>query len=69
MSFSAAVLEAIDQQDMVEANLQLEKALKKDAEPVLAELGEQLFEQGFLAESSQIFKQLQIGRASCRERV
>jgi len=58
MSFSAAVLEAIDQQDMVEANLQLEKALKKDAEPVLAELGEQLFEQGFLAESSQIFKQL-----------
>lgn len=55
---SEKMLQALSEEDLAQAQIYLEKALKEDPADVLAELGEELLAIGFLEEAKQIFKQL-----------
>ncbi|WEG74268.1 tetratricopeptide repeat protein [Vagococcus intermedius] len=57
-TYSEKMLEAIQDGDLIEAQLQFEEALKKDEPEVLVQLGEQLLAAGFLEEAAQIFEKL-----------
>ncbi len=52
------MLQALSDEDLAQAQLFLEKALKEDPADILAELGEELLAIGFLIEAKQIFEQL-----------
>ncbi|GEQ48857.1 tetratricopeptide repeat protein [Tetragenococcus koreensis] len=58
MTYSEKMLEALDQEDVAQAQLQLNQAIKNDDEDVLEELGEALLSIGFLEEAKQIFENL-----------
>lgn len=58
MTYSEKMLEALRNEDLAEAQLSLTEALKKDDQEVLAELGEELFAIGFLAEAKEVFETL-----------
>lgn len=58
MSESEKMLVALQQEDLVGAQLALQNALKNDPEELLAELGEELQQLGFLEESKTIFETL-----------
>ena len=55
---SEKMLQALSDEDLSQAQIFLEKALKEDPEDILAELGEELLAIGFLIEAKQIFEQL-----------
>ena len=55
---SEKMLQALSDEDLAQAQLFLEKALKEDPADILAELGEELLAIGFLIEAKQIFEQL-----------
>lgn len=55
---SEKMLQALSEEDLAQAQIYLEKALKEDPADVLAALGEELLAIGFLEEAKQIFKQL-----------
>lgn len=58
MTYSEKMLKALRNEDLAEAQLSLTEALKKDDQEVLAELGEELFAIGFLAEAKEVFETL-----------
>lgn len=55
---SEKMLQALSDEDLSQAQIFLEKALKEDPADILAELGEELLAIGFLIEAKQIFEQL-----------
>ncbi|MDN6409016.1 MAG: tetratricopeptide repeat protein, partial [Tetragenococcus halophilus] len=55
---SEKMLDALDQEDFAEAQLQLNQAIKEDNEDILEELGESLLSIGFLEEAKQVFESL-----------
>ncbi|MBP1040604.1 tetratricopeptide repeat protein [Vagococcus sp. BWB3-3] len=57
-SYSEQMLNAISDNDLIEAQLKFEEALRSDAPDILAQLGEQLLGAGFLEEATTVFKQL-----------
>lgn len=57
-SYSQKMLDAIKENDLVEAQLAFENALREDQPEFLVELGEQLFALGFLEEAQEVFEQL-----------
>lgn len=58
MTDSENMLHALEDNDLVEAELSLEKALKNDPQELLEALGEELYHLGFIAESKRVFSQL-----------
>ena len=58
MSYSEKMVQALQAENLAEAQLMFEEALKKDDENTLADLGETLLSLGFLEEAKQIFQQL-----------
>lgn len=58
MTYSEKMLDALDQEDFAEAQLQLNQAIKEDNEDILEELGESLLSIGFLEEAKQVFENL-----------
>ena len=58
MTHSEEMLAALKNEDLVQAQLSLEMALKKDEPAVLAELGDELFQLGFLDEAKSIYLKL-----------
>jgi len=58
MTYSEKMLDALDQEDFAEAQLQLNQAIKEDNEDILEELGESLLSIGFLEEAKQVFESL-----------
>ncbi|MHC5218036.1 tetratricopeptide repeat protein [Enterococcus sp. LJL128] len=58
MSYSEKMLQALHGEELAEAQLMFEEALRKDDEDTLSELGEELLSLGFLEEAKQIFEQL-----------
>jgi tetratricopeptide (TPR) repeat protein len=58
MTYSEKMLQALTNEDLAEAQLMLAEALQNDSEAVLAELGEELLQQGFLEESQTIYQRL-----------
>jgi len=58
MTHSEKMLAALEKEDLVQAQLELAQALKKDEADVLAELGETLLSLGFLAEAKEAFETL-----------
>ncbi|GMA07966.1 hypothetical protein GCM10025886_11170 [Tetragenococcus halophilus subsp. flandriensis] len=58
MTYSEKMLDALDQEDFAEAQLQLNQAIKEDNEDILEELGESLLSIGFLEEAEQVFENL-----------
>lgn len=57
-SHSEKMLLAISNEDLAEAQLQFEQALREDQPEILVQLGEQLLASGFLEEAEVVFKQL-----------
>ncbi len=55
MTYSEKMLQALQNEDLAEAQLSLEEALKKDDDAILAELGEELLAIGFLEEAKAVF--------------
>ena len=55
MSYSEKMVQALQAENLAEAQLMFEEALKKDDENTLADLGETLLSLGFLEEAKQIF--------------
>lgn len=58
MTYSEKMLDALDQEDFAEAQLQLNQAIKEDSKDILEELGESLLSIGFLEEAKQVFENL-----------
>lgn len=58
MSYSEKMVQALQDENLAQAQLMFEEALKKDDEDTLADLGETLLSLGFLEEAKQIFQQL-----------
>ncbi len=58
MTYSEKMLQALQNEDLAEAQLSLEEALKKDDDAILAELGEELLVIGFLEEAKVVFATL-----------
>lgn len=54
MSYSEKMVQALQAENLAEAQLMFEEALKKDDENTLADLGETLLSLGFLEEAKQI---------------
>lgn len=57
-TYSEKVLNAIHEENLVEAQLMLTKALHNDNEDVLANLGDELLSLGFLDEAQRVFQEL-----------
>lgn len=57
-SYSEQMLEALRDNDLVEAQLKFEQALRSDEPDVLSQLGEQLLGAGFLEEATTVFELL-----------
>ncbi|WP_314059480.1 tetratricopeptide repeat protein [uncultured Vagococcus sp.] len=57
-SYSEQMLGALSDNDLVEAQLKFEQALRSDEPDVLSQLGEQLLGAGFLEEAAIVFEQL-----------
>jgi tetratricopeptide (TPR) repeat protein len=55
MTYSEKMLQALQNEDLAEAQLSLEEALQKDDDAILAELGEELLAIGFLEEAKAVF--------------
>lgn len=58
MTYSEKMLLAIEQEDLAQAQIELNEALRKDQPEVLMELGEVLFSMGFLEEAQSIYETL-----------
>lgn len=58
MTYSEKMLAALENEDLVEAQLALTEAIKNDSAETLAELGEILFNMGFLEDAKEIFETL-----------
>lgn len=58
MNFSEQMLDALHNEDLAEAQVLFEEALRKDEAEVLADLGENLMALGFLAEARRTFEEL-----------
>lgn len=58
MTNSEKMLQALDNENLIEAQLMLQEALQKDDDDTLADLGQELLSLGFLDESRTIFTQL-----------
>lgn len=57
-SYSYQMLEALEKEDLVQAQLAFNEALTKDDDDTLAQLANQLFQMGFLEEPQEIFTRL-----------
>lgn len=57
MTYSEKMLAAIENQDMAEAQLMLEKAIQFDDQDILAELSEQLLRMGFIDDAKRILEE------------
>ncbi|MGO3728278.1 MAG: tetratricopeptide repeat protein, partial [Enterococcus viikkiensis] len=57
-SYSEKMLTALREEELSEANLMFEEALKKDSPELLASLAEELQSLGFLAETQRILEKL-----------
>ena len=58
MTYSEKMLQALHEEDLAEAQLNLNIALKEDSDEVLVALGEELLSIGFLEEAKVIFEQM-----------
>lgn len=58
MSHSEEMLQALNENDLVKANLAFQQALKKDPEDLLAALGEALYQLGFIEEATEVYEHL-----------
>lgn len=58
MTKSEEMLQALENNDFIAAELAFAEALKKDPEPVLAELGEELYQLGFIEQAVTLYEQL-----------
>lgn len=58
MTYSEKMLEALEKEDLIEAQLMFHEALKSDGDDVLQALAEELLSRGFLDESEEILKRL-----------
>ncbi len=56
--YSQKMLAALEKEDLADAQILLEKALKNDPADLLMELGERLFSLGFLEDAQKVFKHL-----------
>lgn len=57
-SYSYQMLDALEKEDLVQAQIAFNEALSKDDDDTLAQLGTQLFQMGFLEEPQEIFTRL-----------
>lgn len=57
-TYSEKMLLAIDNEDLAEAQLMFQKALRSDSIEVLEDLADELLHMGFLAEAKEILEQL-----------
>ncbi|MBM7709376.1 tetratricopeptide repeat protein [Enterococcus lemanii] len=58
MTHSEKMLLALEQEDLAQAQIELNEALRKDQSEILMELGEVLFSMGFLEETKSIYETL-----------
>ncbi|MGI6155699.1 MAG: tetratricopeptide repeat protein [Enterococcus sp.] len=58
MTHSEKMLLALEQEDLAQAQIELNEALRKDQSEILMELGEVLFSMGFLEETQSIYETL-----------
>ena len=58
MTHSEKMMAAIDNEDLPQANIELNEALKKDSVEMLMELGEVLLSIGFLEEAKSVYETL-----------
>ena len=58
MTHSENMLLALEQEDLAQAQIELNEALRKDQSEILMELGEVLFSMGFLEETQSIYETL-----------
>ncbi len=59
MTYSEKMLQALANEDLVEAQLALAQAIQEDDTEILIELGEELLSLGFLEEAKEVFENLQ----------
>lgn len=57
-SYSYQMLDALEKEDLVQAQIAFNEAMNKDDDDTLAQLGTQLFQMGFLEEPQEIFTRL-----------